>query len=102
MIREKKIKIKIKEKIIVKEIKKDKKNEKNIKKKRNENNDISKGKNNSIISSEAEKKFENAGSGRAKLWKYGLKIFLERPILGYGADNLESEYKKYDIEQDRP
>ena len=31
-----------------------------------------------------------------------MKIFLERPILGYGADNLESEYKKYDIEQDRP
>ena len=74
----------------------------NIVNDKNEKNDISKSKNNSIISSEAEKKFENAGSGRAKLWKYGLKIFLEKPILGYGADNLESEYKKYDIEQDRP
>ena len=34
--------------------------------------------------------------------EYGLKIFLDKPILGYGADNLESEYKKYNIEQDRP
>lgn len=72
----------------------------------NENNNISKSenntKNNSAINSEAEKRLENAGSGRAQLWKYGLKIFLDKPILGYGADNLESEYKKYNIEQDRP
>lgn len=72
----------------------------------NENNNISKRenntKNNSAINSEAEKRLENAGSGRAQLWKYGLKIFLDKPILGYGADNLESEYKKYNIEQDRP
>lgn len=72
----------------------------------NENNNISKSenntKNNSAINSEAEKRLENAGSGRAQLWKYGLKIFLYKPILGYGTDNLESEYKKYNIEQDRP
>ena len=72
----------------------------------NENNNISKSenntKNNSAINSEAEKRLENAGSGRAQLWKYGLKIFLDKPILGYGTDNLESEYKKYNIEQDRP
>lgn len=72
----------------------------------NKNNNISKSenntKNNSAINSEAEKRLENAGSGRAQLWKYGLKIFLDKPILGYGADNLESEYKKYNIEQDRP
>ena len=36
------------------------------------------------------------------MWKYGIKIFLQKPILGYGADNLSSEYKKYNIEQDRP
>lgn len=72
----------------------------------NKNNNISKSenntKNNSAINSEAEKKLENAGSGRAQLWKYGMNIFLDKPILGYGADNLESEYKKYNIEQDRP
>lgn len=45
---------------------------------------------------------EKAGSGRIKLWKYGIKIFLKKPILGYGADNLEEEYKKYNIKQDRP
>ena len=50
----------------------------------------------------SEKQFESAGSGRGKLWKYGIKIFLKNPILGYGADNLREEYEKYDIEQDRP
>lgn len=46
--------------------------------------------------------WEKAGSGRAKLWKYGIIMFLERPILGYGAENLEAEYAKYNIKQDRP
>lgn len=46
--------------------------------------------------------WEEAGSGRAKLWKYGIIIFLEKPILGYGAENLEAEYARYNIEQDRP
>ena len=58
--------------------------------------------NNTEINTETEKKLEKAGSGRAKIWKYGLKIFLDKPILGYGADNLESEYRKYNIRQDRP
>lgn len=57
---------------------------------------------NTEIKTETEKKLEKAGSGRAKIWKYGLKIFLDKPILGYGADNLESEYRKYNIRQDRP
>lgn len=57
--------------------------------------------NNSEINN-IKKQVENSGSGRGKLWKYGIKIFLQKPILGYGADNLSSEYKKYNIEQDRP
>ena len=59
-------------------------------------------KNNNGEINNIKKQVENAGSGRGKLWKYGIKIFLQKPILGYGADNLSSEYKKYNIEQDRP
>ena len=74
----------------------------NNKKEKDEQNDISKNENNTEIKNETEKKLEKAGSGRAKIWKYGLKMFLDKPILGYGADNLESEYRKYNIRQDRP
>lgn len=34
-----------------------------------------------------------------EIWNYN---FLEKPILGYGAENLEAEYARYNIEQDRP
>lgn len=54
------------------------------------------------VNNNEEKQIEKAGSGRMKLWKYGIKIFLKNPILGYGPDNLQTEYKKYDINQDRP
>ena len=57
--------------------------------------------NTSVIDNE-EREVEKAGSGRMKLWKYGIKIFLKNPILGYGADNLQAEYEKYNINQDRP
>ena len=68
-----------------------------------EKNEINKeDKNNNSEINNIKKQVENAGSGRGKLWKYGIKIFLQKPILGYGADNLRSEYKKYNIEQDRP
>ena len=57
----------------------------------------------SIINSNKENtNWEKAGSGRAKLWKYGIIIFMQKPILGYGAENLEVEYVKYNINQDRP
>lgn len=49
-----------------------------------------------------EEKIEETGSGRMRLWKYGIKIFFKNPILGYGADNLQVEYEKYNIDQDRP
>lgn len=64
--------------------------------------DMSKDDQNIKNQTEMDVQAESAGSGRARLWKYGLKIFLENPILGYGADNLEIEYKKYGIDQDRP
>ncbi len=46
--------------------------------------------------------WEKAGSGRAVLWKYGIQFFLEKPIIGYGPENLEQEYARFDINQDRP
>lgn len=49
-----------------------------------------------------QEKLEDAGTGRVRLWGYGIKIFLEKPLLGYGIENLETEYAKYNIEQDRP
>ena len=57
----------------------------------------------SIVNSNKENtNWEKAGSGRAKLWKNGIIIFMQKPILGYGAENLEVEYAKYNINQDRP
>ena len=50
---------------------------------------------------------EKAGTGRLDLWINGIKFFLERPILGYGPDNLGAKYKEVEIReedrnQDRP
>ena len=36
------------------------------------------------------------------LWKYGLQFFMERPIFGYGPENLETKYLENHISQDRP
>lgn len=44
----------------------------------------------------------HAGSGRIQIWKDGIKFFMERPILGYGPENLEIKYKEVGIDQDRP
>lgn len=45
---------------------------------------------------------ESGGSGRIKLWKYGIYFFLQRPILGYGPENIEKKYLEVGINQDRP
>ena len=45
---------------------------------------------------------EAGGSGRIKLWKYGIEFFIQNPILGYGPENLEELYKEKEIIQDRP
>ncbi len=49
-----------------------------------------------------QEKVNHAGSGRIQIWKYGIKFFMERPILGYGPENLEVKYKEVGINQDRP
>lgn len=45
---------------------------------------------------------EQGGSGRIRIWKAGIKFFSQRPIMGYGPENLEIKYKELEIEQDRP
>lgn len=54
--------------------------------------------------SEGDKKsdVEKAGSGRMALWVNGVKFFLQRPLLGYGPENLEAKYAEVNIDQDRP
>ena len=47
-------------------------------------------------------KWQQSGSGRMKLWKYGIQFFIEKPILGYGPENLEQKYNEVKIYQDRP
>jgi len=49
-----------------------------------------------------DKEFENAGTSRMELWTNGIKFILERPILGYGPDNLRMKYDEVSIKQDRP
>lgn len=44
----------------------------------------------------------HAGSGRIQIWKHGIKFFAERPLFGYGPENLEVKYKEVGIQQDRP
>lgn len=51
---------------------------------------------------EEDKILAKVGSGRGRLWKYGIKFILKKPILGYGADNLGVEYASKNISQDRP
>ena len=47
--------------------------------------------------------YQSAGSGRLELWINGIKFFTERPILGYGPENLEVKYKDVGIlQEDRP
>lgn len=51
-------------------------------------------------------KAEKSGTDRMALWKNGIKFFMERPILGYGPENLGEKYEEVKIKgqsgQDRP
>lgn len=60
------------------------------------------GNNNAENREKIQQAVNHAGSGRIQIWKYGIKFFMERPILGYGPENLEIKYKELGIDQDRP
>lgn len=44
----------------------------------------------------------NIGTNRGQLWYYGFKFIKEKPIFGYGLDNLGNKYLEYDIDIDMP
>ena len=64
----------------------------------------------SIVGATSSKELENnnketymqAGSGRMEIWIAGLKFFANRPVLGYGPENLRPMYEANGIDQDRP
>ena len=43
-----------------------------------------------------------AGTGRWILWVNGVRFISEKPIFGYGPDNLREQYAKVKISTDRP
>jgi len=45
---------------------------------------------------------KNAGSKRWELWTNGVDMLKNRPIFGYGPENLGNEYSALGINQDRP
>lgn len=49
-----------------------------------------------------DEEFEKTGTNRMELWTNGIKFALERPIIGYGPDNLRIKYTEVSISQDRP
>ena len=55
---------------------------------------------NSIINSDENAEF--AGSGRWRLWVNGIKFVFEKPLFGYGPENLGYRYLMEDIKLDRP
>ena len=55
-----------------------------------------------IEGEELEKEFKKVGTQRMTLWKYGIQFMLEKPLLGYGPDNLRPLYEDVGAKQDRP
>ncbi len=37
------------------------------------------------------------GSNRLALWKYGIQFMLEKPLFGYGNENIIEQYEKYEL-----
>jgi len=53
------------------------------------------------ISASENKEDVNAGSGRWKLWVNTVDMIREKPLLGYGVDNLKKEYTERGVKLDR-
>lgn len=49
-----------------------------------------------------QKEIYDVGTNRGKLWIYAFKFFLREPIFGYGPENLQYEYMKYEIYDQKP
>lgn len=55
-----------------------------------------------IIMEQDLEQIENIGTSRGKIWIYGAKLIFDKPLLGYGFENIKYEYAKYDIQTDKP
>ncbi|NLB61959.1 MAG: O-antigen ligase family protein [Clostridiales bacterium] len=60
----------------------------------------------SVLGSEVsgQSPLDDVGTYRFGLWRYGLKLLWERPIFGYGPEQLDSHYQKSGLKEptDRP
>lgn len=54
-----------------------------------------------IDSNEELVNFDSIGSARGKLWRYGIEFVKERPLTGYGPDNLGESYRLVGCQNDR-
>lgn len=52
---------------------------------------------NDIIVQETKKSLYKTGTNRMGLWLYGLKFISEKPIFGYGIENLHEQYLRTDV-----
>lgn len=46
--------------------------------------------------------FDAIGSRRGILWRYGVQLVLDKPVFGYGPDNLGKAYEQMGATNDRP
>ena len=57
---------------------------------------------NQIINSENKEDLYSIGTDRGKLWINAIKLIKEKPILGYGFENVKLEYSKLNVYTDKP
>lgn len=48
------------------------------------------------------KQVNNLGTGRGQLWRCSITLIKEKPIMGYGLDNIENRMYKLGCSNDRP
>ena len=51
---------------------------------------------------DVEEQFNKTGTGRMELWLYAIKFISEKPIIGYGPENLRDKYLRLRNDADRP
>ncbi len=55
-----------------------------------------------ISSASSSEEYKKAGTNRVNLWINGFKLFLKKPILGYGPENLAIEFYRINASNDKP
>ena len=55
-----------------------------------------------ISSASSSEEYKKAGTNRVNLWINGFQLFLEKPFLGYGPENLAIEFYRINASNDKP